>query len=74
MRIPEHCPHEDCASGIYTYVCMCPVNMGVYKKYSLLYRKIVHVVLDASDFHVGDSENESVIHQVLFTLFRFVEI
>ena len=31
-------------------------------------------VLDASDFHVGDSENECVIHQVLFTLFRFVEI
>ena len=30
--------------------------------------------LDTSDFHVGDSENESVIHQVLFVLFRFVEI
>ena len=36
---------------------------GVYKKYSLLYRKIVQqVVLDTSDFHISDSENESVIH------------
>ena len=31
-------------------------------------------VLDASYFHVSDSEDESVIHQILFTIFRFVEI
>ena len=53
----------------------CAVKMGVYKYIHYSTGKIVRlVVLDASDFRVGDFENESVIHQVLFTLFRFVEI